>query len=84
MSVTTTLTNWPGQSRRSVLGKVPLMRIVPVFSSTALSTNAILPTAAGPSSLGGVALTRSEPAGEVALELGQTRLRNRERTPRSA
>ena len=30
VSRTTTLTNWPGQSRRSSLGNVPLILIVPV------------------------------------------------------
>jgi hypothetical protein len=37
VSVSSTLTNWPGQSRRSSLAKTALRRIVPVVWSTALS-----------------------------------------------
>src|ERR1700758_5022085 len=68
--VTLTLTNCPGQRGRFSFANVPLILIVPVVWSTALSTNVIRPFGAGPTSVGGWAVTRTVPAARYRLNAG--------------
>ena len=79
ISVTETLTNCPGQRCRVSFGNVPLIRIVPVVGSTALSTNVILPTERRAGVVRRQRLDLHRPLRHVALQLRQPRLRDAER-----
>ena len=75
----TTLTNWPGQSRRSALANVALILIVPVVWSTALSTKVMRPTDGCSRSSCATRLDAQRALRQVLLEHRQLRFGNAER-----